>query len=121
MNIELQLEGQDVNEQTLLSIQEWIKQERIQGLRVQPKTGAPTEGQMGLEIGKILGLVIKGTKQAEKLIGSLYNWLKKVNRGKLKIKLKTNDFEFEMDSENPSEQQTVINSFLELIKNSSER
>ena len=117
MNIELHLEGKDANKMTLLQIQDWTKHERVSGLHIQPKVEYPKEGEMGTGASEILSIVTTQGRAITEFVKSLYAWLL-MRRPAIKIKLKTNDFEFELDATNLPAQQDIIDDVLALAKKS---
>ena len=113
MEIELHFEGQDATD-AILEAQDWIRGERIAGLRVERQRAAPREGEMGLELLPILQ-IIAGSGVVGQLGRSLVGLLKNRPR-KLKVTLKLpNNTEFEIDAENLPEDQVVVDRILALI------
>lgn len=114
MDLELHLHGRDATENTILGLQDWIRRERIEGLRVERKTGSPAEDQMGLDPGTILSIVL-GSAAVTELVRSLHVWIQ-ARRPRVKIRFKVGDAEIELDTENLPDQQATIDQVLALVK-----
>jgi len=111
MEIELELDGKDATEHSILDIQDWIRRERIKGLQVRRKKDRPSEEEMGVELLPILSMELGSTVVVE-LVRSIHVWLK-MRRPELKMKLKKGDIEVEIDGRNLSGEQAVIDSVLD--------
>ena len=106
MDIELGLEGSQATEATVLALQDWVRRERIAGLRVQRKRQPHREGEMGVDPGTMLSIVL-GSGAVIELVKCIHTWLQE-RKPKCKIRLKTADYELEIDAENLPDQQTLV-------------
>ena len=115
--LELQLEGEDAKESNLFSLQDWIKQERIAGLKVQVKSTPPKEGEMGGELLAILSVVLAAPAIVE-LVKCIRDWIKS-RKPKVKIKLQLAESKtVEIDAENLPETQLLIEQVLAIVEES---
>jgi hypothetical protein len=117
MNVELELQGPDAAQSTVRALQDWVRRERIEGLRIEPRRRPPVEGQMGVDPTTILSVVLgsaAAVEMARELAKSLHIWLE-TRRPRLKIRVRLNGSEVEIDGQNLPEQQVVIDKVLALI------
>ncbi|MHC4657106.1 MAG: effector-associated constant component EACC1 [Planctomycetota bacterium] len=114
MELNLELNGADANEQSILGLQDWIRKERISGVQVERKTAPPVKGEMGVEPLTILSVVL-GSAAVIELVKSIHVWLT-VRRPKLKISLKVGQSEVEIDAINLPEQERFVEKVLEKLK-----
>ena len=114
MDVEIQLEGQDVNDQTVLALQDWIRREDIAGLQVKRKGIAPEPGQMGADAGTVLSVVL-GSAAAVQLVKSIHVWLQ-TKRRVIKIKLRAGSTTIEIDADNVVDERSLIESVAKLAQ-----
>ena len=111
MDVELELEGSDANESSIMDIQDWIRHEQIAGLRFQRKSGPPKKGDMGVDPTMIIALsgpIIEGVK-------ALFGWIK-TRRRNVTIRLRIGDAEVFIDGNNLSEQEAIISRILKIME-----
>jgi len=58
IELELRLEGEDANEETLLDFMDWLERADIDGLTIQRKTLPPVEGYQSTEFDKVAIIMI---------------------------------------------------------------
>jgi len=58
IELELRLEGEDANEDTLLDLMSWLEQADIDGLTIQRKTLPPVEGYQNAELDPVTVVMI---------------------------------------------------------------
>ena len=106
MEIEVQLDGIDATEQTTFALENWLRQERIAGLRVEPKRVAPKPGEMGAELIPILSCVLAAPAVVV-LVRSLHVWIQ-TRKPKVSLKVKTETVEVTIDAENVGDQESFV-------------
>ncbi len=106
MEIELELKGQDADEDTALSLRDWLQKEQISGLLVERKSAPPKEDHMGIDPLSVL-TVILGSKAIVELVKSIHIWLT-VRKPKLRLKFRHGKSVVEIEVENLASQQDVI-------------
>jgi hypothetical protein len=108
VSVQLELEGTDATEDTIFDLQDWINRERIQGIRAQQESIPPKPGEMGAELAAIISIVgpIVSPVLVE-LVKSVFGWLK-MRRPTLKIRVKVGEEVIEIEGENLSNEQQVI-------------
>lgn len=119
MDLELELQGSDATEETTIAVQDWIRREQIEGLRVERKSAPAVEGQMGIDPLTALSVVL-GSAAVVELVKSLHVWIR-ARRPKLKIKLKVGDADLEIDAQNLQDQRVLIEKALALAEGSQDR
>jgi hypothetical protein len=84
IELELKLEGEEANEETLLDLIDWLERANIDGLTVERKTSPPTKGEMGFwtDPNTIMTL-ISTTIAVGQVVAALIQWQK---QKKVKIK-----------------------------------
>lgn len=110
MDIEVELIGTDATEHNVLSLQDWILNEQIGGLRVKRKTGSPKDSEMGLDPLTILTIVL-GSKAVVELVKSIHVWIQTRNP-KLKVIFRRGDKELEVYAENMPDIQGLLDKLL---------
>ena len=119
MELELKLQGPEASDQTFLSLQDWIKKEKIAELKVQKKIIPPKQEHMGADPITILSVVLASTAVVE-LVKSIHTWIKST-RPKVKIKLQLAESQvIEMEGENLPDLQLLIDKILEKLKEAQE-
>jgi hypothetical protein len=80
IELELQLEGKQANEETLLDLIDWLERANIDGLTVERKTSPPTKGEMGFwtDPNTIMTL-ISTTIAVGQLVAAIIQWQKHKN------------------------------------------
>ncbi len=111
MEMEVELTGTDATEETTLSLQDWIRNEQIAGLRAELRTGRPKEGELGAGLSGALSIISSGSATAVELTKSVYKWLKAL-KPKLRIRLVRGDMQLEIDAENLPELEKVLSTVL---------
>lgn len=114
MDLELELQGSDATEETTIAVQDWIRREQIEGLRVERKSAPAVEGQMGIDPLTALSVVL-GSAAVVELVKSLHVWIR-TRRPQLKIKLKVGDSDLEINAQNLPDQQALIERALTIAK-----
>jgi hypothetical protein len=113
MNMEVELIGADATEQTVRSLQDWVRNERIAGLRSELKTNPPKPGEMGAEISTILSVIASGSGKAVDLAKSVYNWLQTF-KPKLVVKIKSGPNVVEVKAESLPDIDKVVAAILKM-------
>ena len=107
MQLNLNLQGEDATEQTLFSLEDWIKQEQISDLKIQTKSGVPQPGNMGVDPISILSVVL-ASKAVVELVKCIHAWIQ-ATRPKVKVKLQLSEFKtVEIDAENLPDVNSLI-------------
>jgi hypothetical protein len=108
MSVQLKLEGTDATKDTIFDLQDWINRERIQGISAQQESIPPKPGEMGPELADIISIVGPiVTPVMVEVVKSVFGWLK-MRRPTLKIRLKVGGEVIEIEGENLSNEQQVI-------------
>lgn len=82
----LALEGQDADEDTLLSLQDWIQEEHIAGIKqLKPETGEAQPGKMGVDPITVLSVIL-ASKAVIELVKAIHVWIQST-RPKVTIKI----------------------------------
>jgi hypothetical protein len=107
VSVQLELEGTDATEDTIIDLQDWINRERIQGARAQQESIPPKPGEMGGELAEIISIVgpIAAPVLVE-VVKSVFGWLN-MRRPRLKIGLNVGGEVIEIDAENLSDEQQI--------------
>lgn len=113
MDFEIELTGTDANEQTTLSLQDWIKNEQIEEMSVKRKSGIPQKGDMGADPLTILSVVLAAPAVVE-LVKSIHVWIQS-RKPKCKIKISGSGNVVELDSENIPELQSLLDKFKDFV------
>ncbi len=117
MELDLGLEGQDATEQTLYSLQDWLKQEKIKGLRIETKSSPPKTGQMGADFIPILTAFLTSAAVVE-LVKSIHVWIQ-ATRPKIKIKIQIPvDKTIEVDASNLPDTQALVDQVMAMLDES---
>lgn len=74
-NVQVDLEPTGADEQTLRSLQDWLRRERIPGMRVTPVAEPPGPEHMGADMVAALSVVL-GSAAVVELVRSLHVWLR---------------------------------------------
>ena len=99
MELEIKIEGQGITEQTLFSIQDWIKQEGITSVTPQIKTSPIKKGEMGGELSNVLSVVLTSSGKIIELFRSLHNWILSRNI-KVNLEISNGERSIKISSEN---------------------
>ena len=115
--LEFLLEGQDATQSTIFSLQNWIKQEKIDDLEeLTVKTSPPKEEEMGVEPVSILAVVL-GSAAVVQLVKSIHVWIKS-SKPKVKMKIIVNSKTIEIEAENLRDTQSLVEQVLEIFEQS---
>jgi hypothetical protein len=114
MNAEIELQGVGANEQALYAIQDWIKKEKIDGLRIQRKSVPADEGKMGSDLTTILSVVLAAPAIVQ-LVRCLHTYFS-VSRPRFKVKVKTSESDIVIEGENIEELDTLLKRATSLAK-----
>jgi hypothetical protein len=114
MEIEVQLDGIDATEQTTFALQDWLRQERIAGLKIEPKRGTPKPGEMGAELMTILSIVLAAPAIVQ-LVRSIHVWIQ-TRKPKVSLKVKTGATEVTINAENIDNQEAFVENVLSSLK-----
>ncbi|WP_017301504.1 effector-associated constant component EACC1 [Nodosilinea nodulosa] len=116
INLELELQGQDATEETLLSLQDWIQQEHISGLKqVEPETGEAETGKMGIDPITVLSVVLASQAVIE-LVKAIHVWIQ-ATRPKVTMKVQVAENSFvEVSAENLPEMNLFVDQVLQKVK-----
>jgi hypothetical protein len=108
VSVQLELAGTDATEDTIFDLQDWINRERIQGIRAQQESIPPKPGEMGAELAAVISIAgpILSPVLVE-VVKSVFGWLK-MRRPTLKIRVKVGEEVIEIEGENLSNEQQVI-------------
>ena len=111
LDLKLALDGPDANEDTLLSLEDWIREEHISGVKkVEPEAGKAEPGKMGLDPITVLSVILASSAMLE-LVKSIHVWIRSTRpKVKVKVQLQENRF-IEIDAENIPD----LNVFLEEV------
>ena len=114
MEIDVQLEGLDATERNIFALQDWLKQERIAGLRIEPKRAGPKPGEMGLEPTTILSIFL-GAEAIVQLVKSIHVWIQS-RKPKISLTVKTGTIDITIDAENLGDQDAFVRDLLASLK-----
>ena len=107
MSVQLELEGADATEDMIFDLQDWINRERIQGVRAQQESIPPKPGELGADLAAIISIVGPLAPGLVEVVKSVFGWLK-MRRPTLKIRVKVGEEVIEIEGENLSNEQQVI-------------
>lgn len=111
----IDLKGADASEHTVFDLQDWIRQEAINGLRhVGRPSAPPSKEHMGIDPVTVLSVVLAGPAIVE-LVKSIHVWIR-TRRPKTKIRFHVGDNVIEVDSENLREDQDIIKELMAAAK-----
>lgn len=116
LNLAVALDGQDANEKALLSLRNWVQEERISGItEVRPVQGVSNPENMGIDPITILSVVLASTAVVE-LVKSIHVWIQST-RPRVKIKLQLAEHQFlEIDAENLPEASVLVAEVVSKLK-----
>jgi hypothetical protein len=116
LNLAVALEGQGADEEALLSLRNWVQEERISGVtEVRPVQGVPNPENMGIDPITILSVVLASTAVVE-LVKSIHVWIQSTRpRVKIKLQLAENQF-LEIDAENLPEASVLVEEVVSKLK-----
>jgi len=78
IELELRLEGQDANEETLLDLMDWLERANIDGLTVKRKKLPPAKGEMGFWTDpNTIMTFISTTIAVGQVVAAVIQWQKK--------------------------------------------
>jgi hypothetical protein len=108
LSVQLELEGTDATEDTILDLQDWVNGERIRGVRAERESIPPKPDEMGAGLAEIISIVgpIAAPVLVE-VVKSVFGWLK-MRRPRLKIRVNVGGEVIEIEGENLSDEQQVI-------------
>ncbi len=75
IELELRLEGQDANEDTLLDLKDWLERSDIEGLIIRRKQLPPVGGQMGFGFDNLI-IIVAPIQSLDLIIKAWRNWRK---------------------------------------------
>ena len=110
MDMEVELTGTDATEETTLSLQDWIRNERIAGLRAERKSGSPKEGELGLEPLTILSVVLAAPAVIQ-LTKSIHVWLR-TRKPSVVTTIRCGGTEIIVDAENIQDEKDFLDKVL---------
>lgn len=100
MEVNIVLEGKNANEISLLALEDWIIREKILGIQqINRFHGKPQKNEMGVGFFTIITVVL-GSKALVELIKCLNTWIKTTRSKELIIKIKTDNYEVEINGKN---------------------
>lgn len=116
IELNLALQGEDATEGIMFSLQDWILQEKISGLKqVVPVHGQTEPGKMGIDPITVLSVVL-ASKAIVELVKAIHIWIQ-ATRPKIKIKVQLAEEMFvEIDAENLSETDDFLQQVLSKVK-----
>jgi len=98
-NLEICLEGPNASvADELASLHDWLRKEKLAGVRIERAQGTPVPGQMGVDPLTALSIFL-GSKAAVELFTSVAAWIK-YRRPRVSLKIKTKAGSVEIDAEN---------------------
>jgi Effector Associated Constant Component 1 len=119
MKIDLNIQGNDASEETIFSMEDWIRQAKIAGLKVESQNTIPENEAMGEPVSMVLSVVLASAAVVE-LVKSIHVWIKST-RPRVKIKVHFGmDKIVEIDAENLPNEDLLIESVLSALKDSGE-
>ena len=110
MDFDIELTGTEANDPTVLSLQDWLKNERVTGMQVERKFNSPQTAEMGADPLTILSVVLAAPAVVE-LAKSVHTWIK-ARKPKVKVKFKCKGNEIDVDAENVPEINEWLPGFL---------
>lgn len=114
--LNLALQGEDATEDTMFSLQDWILQEQISGLKqVEPEEGQTEPGKMGIDPITVLSVVL-ASKAVVELVKAIHVWIQST-RPKVKVKVQLAEGMFvEIDAENLAETDELLQQVLAKVE-----
>ena len=108
LTLKLALIGQDTTEENLISLQDWIQEEHISGLKqVKPEIGAAEPGKMGIDPITVLSVVL-ASKAVIELVKAIHVWIQSTRpKVTVKIQLQENIF-IEIQAENMPDMDSLL-------------
>ena len=114
--LNLALQGEDATEDIMFSLQDWILQEQISGLKqVEPEEGQTEPGKMGIDPITVLSVVL-ASKAVVELVKAIHVWIQST-RPKIKVKVQLAEGMFvEIDAENLAETDELLQQVLAKVE-----
>jgi hypothetical protein len=114
-NFEILLNNDNSAPEDVQSLQDWLQNQQIKSLRIERMTLAPDPEKMGF-LDLFLSVSFVSEETLEKVARSISNWMgNKNSKVKVKIKNSQTGFEIEIDPENLSELEVIIEKLLTKI------
>lgn len=112
----LELQGSEANEETLSSLQDWIQQEQISGLKqLKPELGDAEPGKMGIDPITVLSVVL-ASKAVVELVKAIHVWIQST-RPKVTMKVQIAEGTFvEVTAENLPEMDLFVEQVMNKVK-----
>ncbi|MDV3351094.1 hypothetical protein QGP82_20475 [Leptothoe sp. LEGE 181152] len=112
----LELQGSEANEETLASLQDWIQQEQIAGLKqLKPELGDAEPGKMGIDPITVLSVVL-ASKAVVELVKAIHVWIQST-RPKVTMKVQIAEGTFvEVTAENLPEMDLFVEQVMNKVK-----
>ena len=116
LQLKLELEGQDATLETLYTLQAWIQQDQILGLKqIEPEANPTQPGQMGGNQKSALSIVLSSAAVTI-LAQSLHVWIE-ATRPEVTVKIQLNEEQsIELTSKNMPNQEELITEFTKKLK-----
>lgn len=116
IELNLVIQGEEATEDVMFSLQDWILQEQIVGLKqVLPDGGQTEPGKMGIDPITVLSVVL-ASKAIVELVKTIHVWIQST-RPKVKIKVQLAEGMFvEIDAENLSETDELLQQVLSKVE-----
>ena len=115
IQLNLEMQGQDANTEMTFSLQDWIQQEKISGLKqIQAQYGESVDGKMGIDPITAISVIL-ASKAVVELVKAIHVWIQE-SRPRLKVKIHLAEgASVEIDAENLPESEQIISQILEKI------
>jgi hypothetical protein len=114
MQLDIGLAGAEDNQELLRSLEDWIRQEKINDLQASPKSGSPAVGRMGADLATVLSVVL-GAPAVVALVKCLQSWVAQ-RRPKARVELITKKVSIVIDTENMPDTAMLIDHVIPLLK-----
>lgn len=116
MKVEISVIQQDLKNQTLFNLKEWIQDEKIKGVRISTLNLPTGEGKMGIDPDTVVA-VLSSVVAGFELISSIFGWVKS-KKNDTKIKITIDGREIELSSSAMSNEKETIKTILHLLESS---
>jgi Effector Associated Constant Component 1 len=115
LNLTLRVEGPDASSETLSSLQDWIRRERLPDVIVQRQVQTPTSDEMGVDPTTLS--VVLGAPAVVALVNSIHIWLR-TRSPKLTVALKVGGDEVHITAHNIRNVDDAVNTVLDAFQKS---